>query len=80
MFALLTFAAVLVVVEEVLVVIFVVTVDSHSDEADQWANVDRCFFLARRVFRAADRATTEMRGNQATRQQVSNVHVRPFGF
>lgn len=48
--ALFTFAAVIVVVEEVFVVVFVVPVDGHTHQPDQRTDVDGLVFLARSVF------------------------------
>jgi hypothetical protein len=62
--ALLTFAIALVIVEEVLVVVFIVAVDGHSNQPDQRTDVERSFLLARGVFgAAADGASAEDRGS-----------------
>ena len=68
----------IVIVEEVLVIVLVVAVDSHSDQPDQRANVDRVFVFTACVFRAADCAAAREQSSQTTQQQLANVHVRPF--
>ncbi len=50
MLALLTFATVTMVVEVVLVVVFIVAVDGHTNQPDQRIDVERRLFLAGRVF------------------------------
>lgn len=76
--ALLTFTIALVVVEEVLVVVFVITVDGHSDQTNERADVDRCVFFAGRVFGATDGASAKDRACKTAQQQTANIHVRPF--
>lgn len=66
MLALFTLAAVIVVVEEVFVVVFVVPVDGHAHQSNQRADVERRLFFTIRVFRPADGASTkEHRGKTA---------------
>ena len=79
MFALPAFTLAVVIVEEVLVVVFVVSVDGHADQSDQRIDVEGSFLLAGGVFRATDRASAEDRRGKTTQQQTANVHVRPFG-
>lgn len=57
--ALLTFALAVVIVEVMFVVVLIVPVDGHTNQPDEWADVDRRVLLTGGIFRAADGASAK---------------------